>query len=246
MWCEFCQSDVQPQRPARTRIDQLRGNVPLILDRVTSICPTCQRSLGDGEAPDHQRGRWHQPGHVDFDSWNWQLGQQLADVRRLLTRSADLRARYRPAANEPADGGGDQTVPELDLPRVLVALKKCAHQPAALRLLVPSALAFLSGGALLGWSLLSGETVLWNARLAAGLTGQAALWLGGLLLFLEIWRKDREISNKIDTTIAGLHVLRKEIKTEGSVDPPTGGETPRGRLSQIKYRIRAIARATQC
>lgn len=78
------------------------------------------------------------------------------------------------------------------------------------RIVLPGGAAFTFGFVLLVWSVLSSRLEWWNVGLAAMLTGQSALLIAAILLVQHVRHGNRDLSAKIDATIGGLHVLRKE------------------------------------
>ncbi len=148
----------------------------------------------------------------------WELDEQLSDVRTLLA----LQERRRVA---------NDCFPKIGLP-TLTDLAETHHQPATnntslsrsdntermaegvsagvWRMVLSGGAAFTFGLIILLWSLFSNRLEWWNVGLASVLTGQSALLIGAILLVHHVRHGNRDLSAKLDATIGGLHVLRKE------------------------------------
>jgi hypothetical protein len=211
MWCDQCRQDV----PATASRDQQ-----------TFCCPRCGGGLpvqscgqpGDA-APDHD-----QPGTAEA-GWRpplddgWELDQQLEHIERVLSSRkagspkvppaeprevarldpphAGPSAWHLPPAGKPARGSKPSPPPSYYALAVLTWV--------ALSL---GTTAFVCGGMLLGWSLVTGREELWAIGLPVALCGQIAL-LVGLVLQLDRLRHDsRHAAAKLDDVDQQLHELK--------------------------------------
>ena len=93
------------------------------------------------------------------------------------------------------------------------------------RIVLPGGAAFTFGFMLLVWSVLSSQLEWWNVGLAAMLTGQSALLIAAILLVQHVRHGNRDLSAKIDATIGGLHVLRKEKRSVCPTSPSPESST---------------------
>lgn len=64
------------------------------------------------------------------------------------------------------------------------------------------------GGVLLGWSLVTGRSELWNLGLPLALLGQAGLLVGLVLQLENLWQSNRETTHTLDELDEQLLELR--------------------------------------
>jgi hypothetical protein len=256
MGCTFCQqeSSAAESEPIQHRdCSELRGCVPLFPNPQRRVCPRCGTAGGD-DSPESENPRHEELANLDC--WQWELDEQLADVQRLLASK-----KRRDPAHILALGSAPKDRPtkffqHLQRPATAMPLRGTATRRAlkshsnAGRLLFAGGSASLAGLIMIFWYLLGGPFACWTAGLAAILSGQTALLVGSLLLLLDVHRRNQEVSAKVDTTIAGLHVLRKENKiaqlpeTLRTATPePDTPNLPLQRLAFVKERIVQIARS---
>lgn len=195
-------------------------------DDQTFCCPRCGGGLpaqSPGHPGDEVPGRDRPDG--DEADWRptlddgWELDQQLEHIERVLRSrkagspkvpagDAEQVARldpshdgpsawHAPAAGKPARGSKPTAHPSYYALAVLTWI--------ALSL---GTTAFVCGGMLLGWSLVTGREELWAIGLPVALCGQIAL-LVGLVLQLDRLRHDsRHAAAKLDDVDQQLHELK--------------------------------------
>lgn len=122
--------------------------------------------------------------------------------------------------------------------------------PLAGALLVLGLLAFLGGGALVGWSFWSGQREFWNLGLPIALLGQLAL-LSGLVWRLErMWADSRATVSKLEHVDDELHDLKSATHLLGSQQSPSsnnfyahlaGGAHPQLLLADLKSQLDLLA-----
>ncbi len=227
--------------------------MPLFPNPRGRVCPRCG-TAGGGDSPEPDTPRHEELANLDC--WQWELDEQLADVQRLLASKKRRDPAYNLTPGSKPEDRPTKFSPHLQRPATVNSLRGTATQRVpnshshAGRLLFAGGSAFLTGLIIIFWYLLGGPFACWTAGLAAILSGQAALLVGSLLLLLDVHRRSQEVSAKVDTTIAGLHVLRKENKiaqqpeTPRSTRPePDTPSLPLQRLAFVQERIVQIARS---
>lgn len=198
---------------------------------------------------------------VRFDAWQWELDQELHDVRRLLkrrgttpeeiTQSRDtLRQDLRPVLSV------SDSERRIDSP--IVAPASTAKHPAPPRprawapmawlILMLGLTATCCGGALLGWSVLSGRDELWSQGVPILIGGQVALFIALVAMLLRLGRQSQ-------LTAARLHDMGCQLSTlsHGTQNPPcpapqqsfyvhlAEGAHPQALLSDMKNQLDLLA-----
>lgn len=166
-----------------------------------------------------------------FHAWQWELDQDLHDVRHLLEAR-----RATSASNEDQWNVSEATA--TTAPVDTLGSLAAAAPPAPVSpppkargsfltwlVLSLSFMAFAGGGALLGWSVLYNRGDLWNVGLLSALGGQAGLLLG-LVMFLErLWREGRQTTTQISEVDQRLGHLQHSAAINQS-QPPHHGAPP--------------------
>jgi hypothetical protein len=110
-------------------------------------------------------------------------------------------------------------------------------------------MAFVCGGVLLGWSLVTGRQELWSVGLPIALVGQVAL-LAGLILQLDrFWHDNRAAAAKLDTLDRRLDDLKTTTTMLGTTHGPSaafyahwaGGAGPQLLLTDLKSQLDLLA-----
>jgi hypothetical protein len=229
MWCRKCQQDVPGLAAAadgRLSCPRCRTELPL----PSTAAKARRRKLPAREAAD---GPAEKPAPaysmLPPDIMDWEAEERLRHIERVLGRKAadpkDDKAYRREAAR-------------FDLPHAQAAgwhpgLKpQPAPAPAPTRTasglggagwlaLALGTMAFVCGGVLMGWSLVTGRQQLWTIGLPITLGGQIGLLVGLVLQLERIWRDSRRAAAKLDTVDEQLHDLKTTATLMG-----TGGNTP--------------------
>ena len=111
-------------------------------------------------------------------------------------------------------------------------------------------MAFVCGGILLGWSVVSGRTELWNVGVPIALCGQIALLLGLILHLDRLWHDSRQAATKLDQVDQQLHELQTTttMLSTGHNSPGSafyshlaGGAGPQILLSDLKSQLDLLA-----
>lgn len=196
------------------------------------------------------------PPHYD----SWELDQQLRDIQRMLDTGkigsdrpraddrrqvarldpphGDLSAWHQPAAGRAPRRPGSNRASHF----VLAALTWTA--------LSLGTMAFVCGGILLGWSVLSGRTELWNVGMPIALCGQIALLVGLILQLDRLWHDSRRAAAKLDDVDQQLHELKTTttMLSTGQGSPGSafyshlaGGAGPQILLSDLKSQLDLLA-----
>ena len=226
MWCHHCQKSVDLAPPAA--LEAYRGQVPLADLSGVSFCPDCG----------HRFSAPYAESPPTLDSWEERLEEELEEVRGLLEESRDLRASFTRV-----DTPAVQLEPEVPVTDPVTLLDPPTHPTAKMPRIrtgglprTPAVILFMLGVGLLSESWISGFEAIGTAGLSLDWIGQMILLCGGLLWLRDAMRSERAMSGKLDATIAGLHVLRKDIAA-----PPEPHDAHR-QLADLKRRLSSIAR----
>lgn len=226
MWCRQCQQDV-PGIPSggtgiyacpRCRLEFSVG----------TITPPSEARLdqADSEAPSgpHSHPTEPQP-QPSYDGW--ELEEQLRHIQRVLaidsshdmaSGASDRRERIRP--DSPHAG-----MPQWHLPAARESRSRRAGRagqtvpwlPALIWLALSLGLmAFVCGGVLLGWSIVTGRQDLWTVGMPIALAGQVALLVGFILQLDRLWRDNRDNAAKLDHVDKRLHHLKTTTRLPSS------------------------------
>jgi hypothetical protein len=136
----------------------------------------------------------------------WELDEQLRHIERILQGSAARRSVTR--FDEAHAARSEWHVPATEhLTQASSKRGRLGVSILAWSLLVPGATAFVFGGVLLAWSLLTGRQDLWNIGLPAAIAGQVALVLGLAIQIERLFLQHRDTTAKIDNVGRQLHEL---------------------------------------
>lgn len=210
------------------------------------VCSLCGEALFTGATGNNLAGSASDANHASdktstpakFEAWQWELDQELHDVRLLL----DVRARQsrrEPAERAPVPGPHFQAADAIQqdhdsIRNARIRTIHRAHGPERSRIQRPSRpasfawlvlsfglMALVCGGVLLIWSVVESRGELWQLGLPVALGGQAAMLFGFLLLLERMWRDNRSASEKLDTVDDEIDDLRHTASLLGSTQ--TGG-----------------------
>ena len=262
MWCKHCRQEVPAlavaDEPARGPADACAPSG----EPGHYACARCGEAIGSNPAPSPwtdisdlgidlteltvsagpaelplPRGSGARSQRADaparYDAWQWELDQELHDVRRLLARRgaapAETELRVDPpqaplgpvlsvAAREPA-------MPE----PVAIALPRVRPHPSPQRprtwaplswlILMLGLTATCCGGALLGWSVLSGRNELWSRGVPIFIGGQAALFMALVAMLVKLGRQSQ-------ATATQLHEVSGQIANLSASTSPAAGAAP--------------------
>jgi hypothetical protein len=249
MWCKHCRQDVPAIASAEASAAGLAPSIPAgVQDTNASkyLCTRCGEPIGSvpaqwanvsdlgidlnelgfsggpAELP-LPRGSASSVRRSDaalrFDSWQWELDQELHDVRRLLTRRGVAPAELK----QPLEIPEPDLQPVLSVPvvekqiispivaRAVTEQSSAPTQPRASAsvawlILMLGLTATCCGGALLGWSVLSGRDELWSQGVPILIGGQVALFIALVAMLLKLGRQSQ-------LTAARLHVLDSQLSS---------------------------------
>ena len=231
MWCHRCQTEVD--MPAPSTVEAYRDHVPSA-DFSNAACPHCGSPLflRPDNNPQHAEAR--------IDDWEARLEQELADVRELLAesiRSRESTTRVDPPVSEALEGAEQSTVS-----RASEAPENFYRMRRPVKYLMPRTPAIIL--LLIGLGLMSGPWIqgfesIGQHGLSLEWAGQVLLSVGALLWLRDHVQQRQELSGKMDATIAGLHLLRREIAT------PTQSDDAHLQLADLKRRLAAVARSVK-
>ena len=158
---------------------------------------------------------------VRFDAWQWELDQELHDVRRLLTRRGaapaeimhridppqeDLRPVLSVSESERRNSPPVNTQPPIEKNPSPAPVPPRAWAPMAWLILMLGLTASCCGGALLAWSVLSGRDELWSQGVPILIGGQMALFIALVVMLLRLGQQSQ-------LTAARLHDLDSQLST---------------------------------
>ncbi|MDG2409597.1 MAG: hypothetical protein P8M53_11365 [Pirellulales bacterium] len=234
MWCRRCQ--ITLESPSASSLEADRGKMPLANFSNPPACPHCGSILAEyTETPFQENDQ--------LDSWEERLEEELAEVRELLAESSRLRSSTtridkkaestsepvkRPSTLEPDPSGHVATT---------FGRMTRSGQNALPR--TPSSILLLLGVGLLSEPWIHGFESIGQNGLSLDWAGHLILAVGGLLWLRDMVRHGQEMSGKMDATIAGLHVLRKDIAT-----PPQPNDAHH-QLADLKRRLSAVTRSVK-
>ena len=264
MWCSQCRQDV----PAQTSPKEGKLH-----------CPCCgggldlraaQRAAGTATGRDDPpaKVRAEPPAKLaddaaDYDGW--ELDEQLRQIEHVLATDPQRKDR--------AEAAYRRELARLDQPHAAVPAwhVPAAQQPAKRRKSAPAGaerhegggaaaffvwlslslgtMAFVCGGILLGWSLVTGRTDLWNVGLPVALGGQIALLIGLLLKLDRLWHDNRRAAAKLDVVDEQLHELKTTTSLLGTGQGTSaafyshlaGGANPQLLLTDLKSQLDLLA-----
>jgi hypothetical protein len=109
--------------------------------------------------------------------------------------------------------------------------------------------AFVCGGVLLGWSIVTGRQELWTIGTPVALGGQVALLIGLVLQLDRLWHDSRHAAAKLDTVDEQLQKVRTATSLLGTTVGPSssfyahlaGGAGPQLLLSDLKGQLDLLA-----
>ena len=192
------------------------------------------------------------PPSLRFDGW--ELGEQLKHVERVLaaektTRKMECSPRIRvDQAHELAER---HHRPQRSRPSRQRTLQVSSFLSVVIwPLMGVGLMAFVCGGVLVGWSLLTGRNELWTLGLPTALIGQIGL-LTGLLFQLErIWGHHRTAVAKLEHVDEELHDLKTTTTLLSTTHSPAGaafyahlagGASPQLLLTDLKSQLDLLA-----
>jgi hypothetical protein len=229
MWCKQCRQDV-PALPSA--------------DKQNYCCPRCGETIS-----------------VEPSYDGWEMDEQLRHAERVL-QSNKLRGReaesiYRREASRfdlPHAGPPTWHAPTAQPPARQRKTDQ-ADSPTLTGMLAWLAIslgttAFVCGGILLGWSLITGRQELWTIGLPVTLVGQVALLIGLVLQLDRLWHDNRASAAKLDNVDEQLHDLKASTTLLGASQGPAasvfyshfaGGAGPQLLLTDLKSQIDLLA-----
>ena len=223
MWCPKCQIAIEMRRSSEEHGERIQLSDSFL----PQSCPHCGYLLAEGT--DHERGK--------IDPWEERLEDELAEVRELLAESSRLRTsttRIDPPPEKVEQSTTGSYPTSAQKGRAFARMTQCARNALPR---TPSIILILLGVGLLSGPWIHGFESIGQTGLSLEWVGHVILSIGGLLWLRDSIRYGQEISRKIDATIAGLHVLRKEIAT-----PPQPNDAHH-QLADLKRRLAAVARS---
>ena len=231
MWCYRCQIEID--MPATSTLEAYRGQVPLA-DLSTAACPHCGSPLflhADNEP---------QLAEARIDDWEARLERELADVRELLAESSRLRestTRVDPPVAKALEAEEESTVSSAKQePKTFGRMRRPVKY---LMPRTPAVILLLIGLGLMSGPWIQGFESVGQHGLSLEWAGQVLLSVGALLWLRDYVQQGHELSGKMDATIAGLHLLRREIAT------PTQSDDAHLQLADLKRRLSAVARSVK-
>ncbi|MGB6042891.1 MAG: hypothetical protein WBF93_07000 [Pirellulales bacterium] len=156
-----------------------------------------------------------------YETWEWELDQQLHDVRQLLearTGNYEQPANRRSALYADVDSAlknqkqsvreQDSKTRRIDTPESKAKIDR--QDPSLFAWLVFSfgLMSLTCGAVLVVWSLVTGRHELWRVGLPIALVGQAVILVGIVLLLDRMWRENRAADqriSKVDRQLEELH-----------------------------------------
>ena len=210
MWCKRCRQDVPGTAAAGGRGyccprcgDPLRGD---------AVGPAAEAGGDAGESVS-QGVQSEQPG---YDSWDWD--QQLRHIewvvspKKAVGRRCEAAYQQEVARLDPPHAGPPAWhLPPADKPapvrKANTTLARLALATLTWTVLSLGTMALACGAMLLGWSLVTGRTELWDMGLPAALGGQLALLVGLVLQLDRLGHNSRRAAAKLDDVDEQLHKL---------------------------------------
>ncbi|MCE9548668.1 MAG: hypothetical protein K8T25_24590 [Planctomycetia bacterium] len=156
---------------------------------------------------------------IDHSTWQWELDQELHDVRRLIDRRGGQtldelisHERHDPPAAIPAAPAVVR--PTMVAPTIAAAtIAEPTPSPIEIAPARPTASAFswlvlmlgltttICGGVLLGWSMMGGRNELWTMGVPITLGGQAGLFLALVLMLLRVGKQSQESAARLHEVV---------------------------------------------
>ncbi len=191
------------------------------------------------------------PADADRPAYDgWELDEQLRHVERLLagrTKPAPQRQLRVDAAHTSNPPRAPARSPRKPKP---AAAPQGTGSSFLWPLLAIGMMAFVCGGVLVGWSLVSGRAELWDFGLPTALLGQLAL-LTGLILQLERMGSDsRDTASKLEHVDDQLNDLKSAATLLGTSQSTAGssfyahlagGAGPQLLLADLKSQLDLLA-----
>jgi hypothetical protein len=252
MWCPLCRESL----PNSALADQ--------------VCPQCGLALradpahagpaAVGQAPPVRAARSATEGQrsrIDLEpplGDNWELEEELRHVERVLSLDR-VRSGPKLAAPQPAT-----ETRRLDASHGLPArhtsggtrtkgrgrASDIALQALTWTVLSLGLMAFVCGGALLGWSLATDRDELWRIGLPVALGGQVVLLVGLILLLDRLWHDSRSAADKLEHVDQHLDRLQRTTQrlsqTAFTRIDPLADANPQALLADLKDRLDLLAR----
>ena len=222
--------------PSASSVEAYRGKVPPADFSKPPVCPHCGSLIAECNETAFQE-------NDQLDSWEERLEEELAEVRELLAESSRLRSsttridQKSASASEPAERPLTRAPDPSDQVATTFGRMNRSAQNALPR--TPSIILLLIGVGLLSGPWIHGFESIGQNGLSLDWAGHLILAVGGLLWLRDMVRYGQEMSGKMDATIAGLHVLRKDIAT-----PPQPNDAHH-QLADLKRRLAAVTRSVK-
>ena len=206
--CTVCRQEITP-REAAERSKPSVNNVPLAADNVPAAVP----EWAFVERPP-----------IDFEVWRWD--DDLLEAERLLQTyksSSSAGPSARAAVNVRT-----KRVDASHFPSSAI-IRSAGRTPSRFAFLAWGVLslgvmAFVFGGALLGWSIWTGRQQLWTLGLPFALGGQAALILGLVLQLDGLWQSNGQATHALQDVEEQIDELRQTtaLLASSQGDPSDG------------------------
>ncbi|MEE8452916.1 MAG: hypothetical protein V3R99_13405 [Thermoguttaceae bacterium] len=164
----------------------------------------------------------------------WELDQQLQHIQQVLgtekPNSGRTAAAYQQEAArlDPSHAGPAAWHPLPSAKSARAAKRKSTRSHSTMAGLVWIALslgtmAFVCGGILLGWSIYTDRSELWDVGMPIALCGQIALLIGLVLQLDRLWHDSRQAADKLDDVDEQLHELKATTTMLGTTRGPSAG-----------------------
>ncbi len=242
MWCQECKQDVPAIAAGEAAADKVgHSPEPAVGVRARFVCARCGAKLETDHFDASVRENAELPNnivpdpaarsvapHESFDTWEWELDQDLYDVHRLLSGAAPKDASSPKASHVRIDPARHQCQPHYGLlpsidgnpqpvgPTPKRKAKRRRGPPLlAWSVLSISLMVLACGGVLLGWSAIAQRKELWSLGLPIALGGQSGMLLGFLFLFERMWRDRDDANEKLDVVDSQLHELSHATSITG-------------------------------
>lgn len=246
MWCTHCRQDV----PGIFSVETGRYRCPRCAESFAPAAPPSSPATAPSpvRCDGGEAAELHGPHVPSFD--DWECDEQLRHVERLLTSRS--KAGYERHLR--VDGSHASSAAPVPTWQRWEEQRRQGRRPRGLSLVWPlltaGMMAFVCGGTLVGWSLWTGRTELWNVGLPIALLGQLAL-LGGLVLQLErMWAASRETASKLEHVDDELQDLKSTTSLLSSQEGAgshafyahlAGGANPQLLLADLKSQLDLLA-----
>jgi hypothetical protein len=147
---------------------------------------------------------------AQFDAWQWELDQELHDVRYLLQSRgghAERPAEYRESLYNDVTQALATESPAItrrvDMPATVSPPRRAAPNSAPFFWWLVFAFGLMGltcGSVLLAWSVVTGRSELWRVGLPIMLAGQAVSLIGLVFLLEGLWRDSRESHEQLPSS----------------------------------------------